>query len=331
MRFVDNYGTTDARRNLALEEHLLRHGPADEDLLLFYVNAPAVIVGRNQNTVEEVDPAVVAARGVTVVRRLSGGGAVYHDAGNLNFSVHTAHAAERFNRYEAFVGPVVDVLRSLGIPAELGGRNDVTVEGRKVSGNAQFTTTRRMFSHGTLLVDADLDAVSAVLRPRPGKVESKGVKSVRARVANLAEFAPGLTVGRLRGLILERLFGSADPARAPAHPLGDADWAAVDALVASRYGSDAWTYGEDPPSDVARSARTAAGELDVRLGVRGGRITAARVYGDFQGPRDVAELERRLVGAAYTREGVEAALAGADVRDYFGAVTREEVVAVVAG
>lgn len=331
MLFVDNGGEADARRNLALEEYLLRHGPAGEDLLLFYVNAPAVIVGRNQNTVEEVDPAVVAARGVTVVRRLSGGGAVYHDAGNLNFSVHTAHAPEHFNRYETFVRPVLDVLHALGVPAELGGRNDVTVGGRKVSGNAQFTTTRRMFSHGTLLVDADLDAVTAVLRPRPGKVESKGVKSVRSRVANLAEFAPGLTVALLRGLILERLFGAADPARVPAFPLGAAEWAAVDALVAAKYGNDAWTYGEDPPSDVARAVRTAAGELDVRLGVVGGRITAARVYGDFQGPRDVAEFERALVGAAYTREGVEAALAGVDVRDYFGAVARDEVVAIVAG
>jgi lipoate-protein ligase A len=150
-------------------------------------------------------------------------------------------------------------------------------------------------------------------------------------VANLAEFAPGLTVPRLRALILERLFGSGDPARAPAFPLGAAEWAAVDALVAARYGNDAWTYGEDPPSDVARAVRTAAGELDVRLGVRGGRITAARVYGDFQGPRDVAELERLLVGAAYTREGVAAALAGVDVTAYFGAVTPEEVVGVVAG
>lgn len=239
MYFVDNEGVTDARRNLALEEYVLRHAPAGEDCLLFYVNAPAVIIGRNQNTVEEIDPAVVAERGVTVVRRLSGGGAVYHDGGNLNFSFHTPHAADRFNRYEAFLGPVLEALRALGIPAELGGRNDVTVGGRKVSGNAQFTTTRRMFSHGTLLVDADLDAVSAVLRPRPGKVESKGVKSVRARVANLAEFAPGLTVGRLRALILERLFGTADAARLPRLPLGAAGWAAVDGLVAARYGSDA--------------------------------------------------------------------------------------------
>ena len=331
MLFVANRGVTDARRNLALEEYVLRHKPTDEDCLLFYVNAPAVIIGRNQNTVEEIDPATVAERGITVVRRLSGGGAVYHDLGNLNFSFLTPHAPERFNRYDAFLGPVLAVLRDLGVPAELGGRNDVTAGGRKISGNAQFTTLTRMFSHGTLLVDADLDAVAAALRPRPGKVESKGVKSVRSRVANVAEFAPGLTVGRLRALILERLFGTADPERLPLLPLGDDDWAAVDALVAAKYGNDAWTYGEDPPSDVRRAARTAAGEIDVRLGVAGGRITAARVYGDFQGARDVAEFQGLLLGAEYSRAGVARALDGVDVTAYFGDVPWEEVVAVVAG
>ncbi len=330
MLFVDNRGVTDARRNLALEEYVLRHKPTAEDCLLFYVNAPAVIIGRNQNTIEEIDPAVVDARGITVVRRLSGGGAVYHDGGNLNFSFLTPYAPERFNRYDAFLGPVLAVLRDLGVPAELGGRNDVTVGGRKISGNAQFTTLRRMFSHGTLLVDADLDAVTAALRPRPGKVESKGVKSVRSRVANISEFA-AVTVPRLRALILERIFGTSDPARLPALPMDDADWAAVDALVASKYGNPAWTYGEDPPSDVRRAVRTAAGELDVRLGVAGGRITAARVYGDFQGREEVAEFERRLVGARYDRAGVAAALAGVDVTAYFGGVTWEEVLGAVAG
>ena len=330
MLFVDNRGVTDARRNLALEEYVLRHKPTAEDCLLFYVNAPAVIVGRNQNTVEEVDPGVIAERGITVVRRLSGGGAVYHDLGNLNFSFLTPYAPERFNRYDAFLGPVLAVLRDLGVPAELGGRNDVTAGGRKISGNAQFTTMARMFSHGTLLVDADLDAVTAALRPRPGKVESKGVKSVRSRVANIREFAP-VAVPALRALILERIFGTADPARLPTLPMDDRDWAAVDALVAAKYGNDAWTYGEDPPSDVRRAVRTAAGEIDVRLGVAGGRIAAARVYGDFQGREEVAGFERLLLGAPYDRAGVARALDGVDVTAYFGDVSREEVVAVVAG
>src|SRR6185437_10719137 len=188
MLFVDNRDVTDARLNLALEEHVLRNRVEDDDLLLFYVNAPAIIIGRNQNTIEEIDPDVVAARGIRVVRRISGGGAVYHDLGNLNFSFMTRDVSGRFNRYDRFNGPVVDVLRDLGVPAELSGRNDILAGGRKISGNAQFATADRMFSHGTLLFDSNLDDVTAALRPRPGKVESKGVKSIRSRVANISEF-----------------------------------------------------------------------------------------------------------------------------------------------
>lgn len=346
MLFIDNRSVLDARRNLALEEYVLRHKLTPEDCLLFYVNAPAIIIGRNQNTAEEINAAVVAERGITVVRRLSGGGAVYHDLGNLNFSFLTPAAPDRFNRYEAFLRPVLDVLRALGLDAELGGRNDVTVGGRKVSGNAQFTTTRRMFSHGTLLVDADLDAVTAALSPRPGKVESKGVKSVRGRVANIAELvaerggapagalpngASAVTVDALRDAILARLFGASDLVRVPQLELTEDDWRAVEQLAVEKYGAWAWTYGEDPPSDVRRARRTAAGEIDVRLAVAGGRITRARVYGDFQGPGDVRGFEARLEGVSYDRASVEAALAGVDVRVYFGDVTPAEVLDVVAG
>src|SRR5690349_23122679 len=214
--FVDNLDSTDASQNLALEEYVLRHRMGEDDLLLFYVNAPAIIIGRNQNTIEEIAPDVVAERGIQVVRRVSGGGAVYHDLGNLNFSFMTRDVSGRFNRYDRFNGPVVDVLRDLGVPAEIGGRNDILVQGRKISGNAQFATPDRMFSHGTLLVHSNLDDVTAALRPRPGKVESKGVKSIRSRVANINEFLvqgaegsePSLGVRELRERILERIFGT---------------------------------------------------------------------------------------------------------------------------
>src|SRR6476620_8797999 len=134
MLYVDNDGITDAYLNLALEEYVLRQKMLEADILLFYVNAPAIIIGRNQNTIEEINPDVVEERGIRVVRRISGGGAVYHDLGNLNFSFMTRDVRGSFNRYDKFNGPVVDVLRGLGVPAEIGGRNDILVEGRKISG-----------------------------------------------------------------------------------------------------------------------------------------------------------------------------------------------------
>jgi len=332
MLFIDNQAVTDAYRNLALEEYVLRHKPTDEDCLLFYVNAPSIIIGRNQNTIEEINPAVVDARGIKVVRRISGGGAVYHDLGNLNFSFITPYAAERFNRYDAFTRPVIEVLQSLGVPAELGGRNDILAGGRKISGNAQFTTTQRMFSHGTLLFDSNLDDVTAALNPKPGKVESKGVKSIRSRVANISEFLhEPLTVDELRERILERIFGTRDRARIPTLALSPADHAAIDELVATKYGTWAWNYGENPPSDVQRAHRFPIGEIDVRLQVAHGRITAARIFGDFMGRADVHDLETRLAGIPYDRTAVAAALHGIDVSDYFGDVAAADVVDLIAG
>ena len=330
MLFVDNLGITDARMNLALEEYVFRHKPADEDVLLFYVNERAIIIGRNQNTIEEIDADVVAARGVTVVRRVSGGGAVYHDAGNLNFSFMTPDVRGRFNRYDQFTRPVIEVLHELGVPAELGGRNDILAGGRKISGNAQFASPARMFSHGTLLLDSDLDAVTAALRPKPGKVESKGVKSIRSRVANISEFlAQPMDVTELRERIIERIFSTRDRARIPQIPLTSADWDAVRALAASKYGTWAWSYGENPPSNVQRARRFPIGEIDVRLDVKEGRIAGARIFGDFMGREDVASLEARLLGLPYDRGSIAGALRDVEPTDYFGDVAREDVLALL--
>jgi len=330
MLYVDNGGITDARLNLALEEHVLRNRIEDDDLLLFYVNAPAIIIGRNQNTIEEINAGVVEERGIRVVRRVSGGGAVYHDLGNLNFSFMTRDVHARFNRYDLFNKPVVEVLRELGVPAEIGGRNDILADGRKISGNAQFATAGRMFSHGTLLLDSNLDDVTTALRPKPGKIESKGVKSIRSRVANIREFLrEPITVEELRDRILERIFGSRDRAAIPALRIGDPDWRAAHELLERRYGNWNWNFGEDPPCNVQRVQRFPAGEIDARLDVHGGRITGARFFGDYMGRAEVGELENRLRGLVYDRQSLAAALGTVDVREYFGDIAAADVLALI--
>lgn len=337
MLFVDNLDSTDASRNLALEEYVLRNRMPEDDLLLFYVNAPAIIIGRNQNTIEEIAPDVVAERSIQVVRRVSGGGAVYHDLGNLNFSFMTRDVSGRFNRYDRFNGPVVEVLRDLGVPAEIGGRNDILVEGRKISGNAQFARPDRMFSHGTLLVHSNLDDVTAALRPRPGKVESKGVKSIRSRVANINEFLvqgagsaePALPVRELRELILERIFGTRDRSAIPTLEMTDDDWQAVAELRAMKYAAWSWNYGENPPCNVQRAQRFPAGEIDLRFDVHQNLISGLRIFGDFMGRRDVADLEARLRGVAYERDAMLTALGDEDLSQYFGDVGREDVLGLL--
>ena len=326
MLFVDNRNATDARLNLALEEHVLRKRVTDDDLLLFYVNAPAIIIGRNQNTIEEIDSNVVAARGIRVVRRVSGGGAVYHDLGNLNFSFMTRDVHARFNRYDLFNRPVVEVLRELGVPAEIGGRNDILADGRKISGNAQFATAGRMFSHGTLLLDSNLDDVTAALKPKPGKIESKGVKSIRSRVANISEFLrEPITVDELRDRILERIFGARDRSCIPTLALDDADWGAAQALLERRYGTWAWNFGENPPCNVQRARRFPAGEIDARLNIQKGLIESVRLFGDYMGRSDICELEAQLRGIVYERDAIAGVLGGVHVAEYVGDISREEV------
>lgn len=332
MLFIDNRDITDARVNLALEEHVLRNRMGTDDYLLFYINAPSIIIGRNQNTIEEVNPRVVASRGITVVRRISGGGAVYHDLGNLNFSFMTPSVHGRFNRYESFTRPVVDVLHDLGVPAELGGRNDILAGGRKISGNAQFARPDRMFSHGTLLFDSNLDDVTAALVPKAGKIESKGVKSIRSRVVNISEFlADPITITELRERIIEKIFGTRDRSRVPTLELTDADWTEVHALVDRKYGSWDWNYGENPRCNVQRSHRFPAGEIDVRVNVEAGRVASVRIFGDFMGREDVMELEALMTGIPYDFDSISAALAGVDLDDYFGDVPVTAALELLAG
>lgn len=332
MLFIDNKGVTDPRVNLALEEYVFRNKPADDDCLLFYVNAPSIIIGRNQNTIEEVNPAVVAERGIHVVRRVSGGGAVYHDLGNLNFSFLTPRVAGRFNRYDQFTKPVTDVLNDLGVPAQLSGRNDILVEGRKISGNAQFARLDRMFSHGTLLLDSGLDELTRALNPKPGKVESKGVKSIRSRVPNISEFLrTPIGVEELRELIIEKIFGTRDRSQIPMLEVTDADWIAVHELVDSKYGTWAWNYGENPESNVQRAKRFPVGEIDMRLNVKEGRIATARFFGDYMGRDDVGRLERLLVGLPYDGPAIASALANVDVTAYFGDVAQEDLLELIGG
>lgn len=315
MLFVDNKGVNDPRLNLAFEEYLLRHVASEQPLLLFYVNEPSVIIGRNQNTIEEIDPDYVAAHNIHVVRRLSGGGAVYQDLGNLNFSFVT-NGKEDLHNFAKFTEPVVSVLRSLGVAAELRGRSDIFAEGRKISGNAQYATIDRMFSHGTLLFDTDLGEMLRAINPRRAKIESKAVHSVRSVVANIRELLPhDMALGDLKAALLRGIFGQGP---IPKLELTAADWNRIEGIAAARYNLWSWNYGRSPQFNVQKSARFPAGKVDARIDVVDGRIQNIRLFGDYSGKIDVAELEAYLIGVPYDRERLLAALDDVDLDCYFG-------------
>ena len=223
MFFIDNKGITDPRINLAIEEYALKNLDINESYLLFYINKPSIIIGKNQNTIEEVNQDYVEQNDITVVRRLSGGGAVYHDLGNLNFSFITKDDGDSFHNFKKFTEPVVKALGKLGIQAELSGRNDIMAEGRKISGNAMFATRGRMFSHGTLLFNSEMDHIVSALKVKKEKIESKGIKSVRSRVGNIADFLKEpMTIEEFRGFILTNIFEG--HSEIPEYVLTDEDW-----------------------------------------------------------------------------------------------------------
>ena len=231
MLFVDNQETTDPRMNLAIEEHLLRNVQLVEPLLLFYINAPSVILGRNQNSVEEIDPDFVRQKKIHVVRRLSGGGAVYHDLGNLNFSFIT-HGRQDLHNFEKFTEPVIKVLRDLGIDAGLQGKSDIFVDGKKVSGNAQYAAAGRMFSHGTILFDTNLENMLRAINPKQAKIESKAVQSVRAFVTNIREqLSEDMDIAQFRQALLTGIFGSGDIPAYAAVQICKLVWTAIAAMV----------------------------------------------------------------------------------------------------
>ncbi|RUS48000.1 lipoate--protein ligase [Cohnella sp. AR92] len=322
MLYVDNGNGHDPSLNLALEEYILRKLPAENDYLLFYINEPSIIIGKNQNTAEEVNSEYLQENGIHVVRRLSGGGAVYHDLGNLNFSFITRDDGQSFHNFRKFTEPVVKALNRLGVDAELSGRNDLQVGERKISGNAQFSTRGRMFSHGTLLFDSRMENVAAALKVNPIKFESKATKSVRSRVANISEFLKEpMTIDAFKQFVLESIFEGQPIQR---YELTEADWDAVRQLADERYRSWNWNYGQSPAFNVQNVKKLAAGLFDVRLEVVKGEIRGAAVFGDFFGRGEVSEVTDKLIGVRYDRESIERALEGVDLPFYFGPVEKDE-------
>ncbi|RXZ82450.1 lipoate--protein ligase [Paenibacillaceae bacterium] len=329
MQFIDNKGITDPAINLALEEYALRNLPMDDSYLLFYINEPSIIIGKNQNTIEEINKGYVEENGIHVVRRLSGGGAVYHDLGNLNFSFLTKDDGQSFSNFAKFTQPVIDTLQKLSVNAALTGRNDIQVGEQKISGNAQFTTKGRLFTHGTLLFNSAMENVASALQVKPMKIESKSTKSVRSRVANISEFlATPLTIEQFRETLLRELF-QCDPTQIQVYPLTDEQWAAVHKLADERYRTWDWNYGHSPKFNLQHAVKFPSGIVDVRLLVEEGKIADCKIYGDFFGILDVAELEKALCGTRYVEADIRSVLEGIDLSRYFGQMSLEAFVALL--
>lgn len=236
----------------------------------------------------------------------------------------TKHSHESIHNFRLFTGPVIKVLTELGINAVLNGRNDITVSDRKISGNAQFTDTRSMFSHGTLLFDTKLEDVVNALNVKKEKIESKGIKSVRSRVANISEFlSRKITIDEFKKNIIESVFAGREDDFV--FRLSNEQWDDVMKLSESKYRSWDWNYGRSPEFDLRKTKRFSFGQIDFRINVKDGIITEVRIYGDFLGHGELSDIEEILTGVKFEEESIRFAIKNFDLKNYFGDITDEEM------
>lgn len=328
-----NMESHDIGYNLATEQYLMNEKDFDEPLLLFYYQTPCIIVGRNQNTMEEINQDYVTKHNIQVTRRLSGGGAVFDDLGNLSFSFVVDRDDDRFGDFKAFTKPIVDALKEMGATGvEVSGRNDILVDGKKFSGNAMYVKNGKMFSHGTLMLDVDQSVVEHALNVPEDKIKSKGIKSVRSRVTNLKPFlAPeyqNLDVPAFRDMLLKKLYDVNDLAAIAdkAYTLTDADKTAIQKLYDDYYNNWDWVYGTSPDFTVKKRQHFDAGTIDARILVKDGKIDTITFFGDFFGEKDASEVADKLQGVRYDEAALTTALADIDTTAYFAGIDNATLV-----
>lgn len=304
---------TDPHRNLAVEQALLETVGEDECILYLWQNRRTVVIGRNQNAWRECRTEQLEAGGAFLARRLSGGGAVFHDLGNLNFTFLVQKPHYNLDRQ---LGVIVEACRLLGIPAERSGRNDVLTGDRKFSGNAFYARQGRCYHHGTLLVDVDMTAMDRYLSPSRAKLTAKGVASVRSRVVNLKELKPDLTIEEM-AVRMEEAFQSVYGIVAERLETSALEGAYVDALTEKNRSWD-WLYGRDIPCQLRCGDRFPWGEVELRLEVEAGTVRGVTVYTDAMDWTLAPAVERALAGSPFRRDELVRRLEGADLERTVG-------------
>lgn len=325
--FID-IPTTDPAFNLAMEQYVFDVLPRDRNYFILWQNDNAVIIGRHQNTMAEINEPYIRENGIRVVRRLSGGGAVYHDLGNLNFTYIQDSASGIQLDLAMFCRPLAQAISALGANAEVNGRNDITIDGKKFSGNAQYVKEGRVMHHGTILFDSDLSRAGLALTPDPEKVAAKGVKSVRSRMTTVSEHLDGnITLAEFKKLLLEKLF-EGQPMEE--YHLTAHDIAAIEKLRDERYGTWEWSYGGSPPCDLVRKKRVdGCGTVECRFHIKEGHIQQAVFRGDFFSAQDPALLAERFIGLRPVLEDYQKALEGIEASDFFTGLSNKALLDIL--
>jgi len=321
--------TTDPAWNLAVEEYVFDRLPRNKMYVMLWQNDNAIIIGKHQNTLAEINESYVKEKGIRVVRRLSGGGAVYHDMGNLNFTVIADAEGDSLD-FGRFCDIVIRALAKAGVTAERNGRNDMTIHGKKFSGNAQYIRQGRVMHHGTILFDSNMSVLSGALQVDPAKIQAKGIKSVRSRVTNVRPCLPeDLTLEQFRRFLLESIL---EEFPGEAYDLTEEDLAAIAAIRDRRYNTWQWNYGASPACSVTKKQRfEGCGTVEAYLDMDKGCIREISFRGDFFAAEDPAALEGILTGCPLEEAALLQRLENCDISRYFMGLTIENLVQLLTG
>lgn len=309
--------------NLALEEYVVKNVPV-ESLFIIWQNSPVVVIGKNQNALAEVNMEFLEKENIALVRRISGGGAVYHDLGNLNFTFVAKKGQGVVFDFERFTNPIIKTLDKIGIKATHNGRNDITIDGKKFSGNAQFRYRDKVMHHGTILYNVNLENMVQALNVSEEKIVSKGIKSVRSRVTNICEHLAGnLAVEEFKELLVQNLKQEADIKQT--YELSTIDLENIKKLQIEKYNSWVWNIGESPDYNIIKKGKFEWRNIEFRFKIVGNMIETCKIYGDFFADQDIEILEKELQQIPYEKMSLKALFDKLNIEDFLPNSNNSEI------